>query len=456
MTAIATSVLDPQRPVLPEWTRWAWASLHERDYWLPLFEKADATRVEIEWLTVIEGIRPAVYVSVNPDQLIQVNVRAASHGLTAIPVMQVNISNNKYSSALSGTTLDVSKQWAYLVLITHPKMLPLISGTPDIAINNEVLGEVLGYPKCCRDFFHRTWGTGQIDTTWDQYAETGDPDGPIEANMLWRWKNIRWVSHLPCSFQCAATIEMGRKTREAVKKHGLVEEAKIIDTVLSWPVRWSSVNGIAEIVGPAIKVSVNSDWAPPTDKRYFNRKGSYTKPAETIWTHNAFSHYAPMIQAHAPIIRELKDVIPANGSVIDLGCGNGRLLKTLKLHRPDVSIGGVDVNVDAIVSAQSGLVGKWHTSRLQEMAWKDWFAPERTVMLYSPPRISLEEMTEKEFQQTRDALSAYKTHIVYVYGDNLLIHTLQEWVRLTGFPVDKLTVVCDESSQQVSVGIIAL
>ena len=31
-----------------------------------------------------------------------------------------------------------------------------------------------------------------------------------------------------------------------------VEEAKIIDTVLSWPVEWSGVNGIAELVAPPV------------------------------------------------------------------------------------------------------------------------------------------------------------------------------------------------------------
>ncbi len=456
MSAITTSVLDPRRPVLPEWTRWAWASLHERAYWLPLFEKASAIREEIEWLTVIEGIRSALYIYVQPNHLIQTNARAASHGLVVVPVGQENISDQAYSASRGSAPFDVSKPWAYRTLITRPEMLSLISSTPDIVNNNEVLGEVLGYPKCCRDFFHRTWGAGQVDTTWDQYAETGDPNGPVEANLLWRWKNIRWVSHLPCSFQCTATVDVGRKTREVAKKHGFVEEAKIIDAVLSWPVRWSSVNGIAEIVGPALKVSVRSDWAPPTDKRYFNRKGSYTKPVETMWTHNGFSDYGPMIHAHAPIIQELRDIIPENGSVIDLGCGNGRLLKTLKLHRPDVSIGGVDVNADAIISAKLGLIGKWDASKIQDMTWTEWFAPEHTVALYSPPRISLGEMIEEDFQRTREALSVYKTHVVYVYGDNLRIHPLEEWVRLTGFPVDRLTVFCNETTRDVTVGIITL
>lgn len=453
MTAITTSVLDPNRPVLPEWTRWAWASMTEREYWLPLFDKVSKAREEIEWLTVIEGIRPGMYTFVRPDQLMTVGARAASHGLTAVPVTQVNRqSSDGYSSASGASGFDPSKPWEYRVLIVRPEVLSLVSNTPDIAHNNEVLGQVLGYPKCCREFFHRTWGAGQVDTTWEQYAETGNADGPIEANMLWRWKAIRWVSHLPCSFQCEATVEIGRKTREAAKKHGFVEEAKIIDAVLSWPVRWSGVNGIGEIVGPALKISTRTDWAPPTDKRYFHRKGVYSKPTEDIWKHNGFSSYTGMLESHAPILHELKTLAPENCAMLDLGCGNGRLLKTLKLNRPDIKIGGVDINESAITSAQSGLVGKWSAARIQDLTWVEWFQPDSTVVVSCPVRLT--EMSEDEATATRAALDPYKLHLVYVYGDNLRKHPLQEWVEMAGFSVDRLTVICNESARDVAVGII--
>ena len=457
MPAIATSVLDPKRPTLPEWTRWAWASMVEREYWLPLFEKVNQSVDAIEWLTVTEGLRPALYTYASAEQMMRTQARAAKHGLVVVPVDQMNRSITKYSAGTPRGDFNPQLPWEYRILVAKQEVVPLILSTPNIAKNNEILGQVLGYPKCCREFFHRTWGAGQVDTTWDQYAETGNAAGAVEANLLWRWMNIRWVSHLPCSFQCAETIERGRKTRELAKQHGFVEEAKIIDTVLSWPVEWSGVNGIAELVAPPIKVSTRTDWAPPTDQRRFKRPGTYKKPKETHWTHNGFSSNLGMLAAHGPLLSEIIATVPQNGTIIDLGCGNGRLLRTAKLHRPDITIGGVDVNEDAIQSAKSGLVGKWAVSAIQDTTtWTDLYAPETTVLLHCPVRYS--EMSVDERDRALEALLRYKTHIVYAYSDNLLKHSLEEWVSMAGFPVNRLLVTCSEESRvgEVSVGTLEL
>jgi len=454
MAVINSSKLDPTRPTLPEWTRWAWASMVEREYWKPLIDRVSSLREEIEWITVIEGIRPAMYTFVRPENLLHVNTRAAKHGLVVVPVMQTNREVNAYSSGSSGRSFNPNMPWQYRVLIANKDVLPLILATENIADNNEVLGQVLGYPSCCREFFHRTWGAGQVDTTWDQYAETGTAVGPVEANMLWRWLGVRWVSHLPCSYQCSATIEIGQKTRTAMKKYGYAEEVKVIDSVLSWPVRWSGVNGIAEIVGPAIKISTRTDWAPPSDNRRFTRPGQYGKPTAEMWKENGFSSFTGMLSAHAPLLEEIKTLVPKNGAIIDLGCGNGRLLRTAKLNRLDMSIGGVDINESAIRTVQSGLVGMWDVARIEELTWTNWFAPETTVVLYSPVR--LVEMSAQDAENTRAALSRYKTHLVYVYGDNLVKHTLPEWVSLAGYSVDRLMVTYPNTTDQMVMGVVTI
>jgi len=448
---ITHSILQPNRPVLPEWTRWAWASMTEREYWYPIFKKLSNLRDHIEWLTLIEGVRPAIYQSVDPKHLFEKMNVAMKNGFSVIPIAQIQ-KNEGYSSG--SENFDISSGWNYRVIITKQEHANEIINIPNLADNNAKLGEILGYPKCCQDFFLRTWGSGQVDTTWDQYAETGSADGPVEANMLWRWMGVRWVSHLPCSFQCQATVDIGRQTREIMRKHGLVEEIKAIDTILSWPTKWSGINGIAEIVGPCLKVSTRTDWAPPSDKRWFERKGGYLKPTKNIWEDNKFSSYQGMIDAHAPIISELTTLVPQNGAVIDLGCGNGRLLRTAKLHRPDIKIGGVDINIDAIRSAQSGLVGKWDASKIQDLAWADWFAPENTILVYPPAR--LVEMSSDDAIKAREVMSKFKTHVVYGYSDTIKRHQLDEWVSLAGYPVDRLLVLCNESQHAVTVGILNL
>lgn len=451
MPIVTHSVLQPTRPVLPEWTRWAWSSMTEREYWKPIVDRLGSIRNYIEWLTLIEGIRPAIYQHIDPAHLLTKMTEVSKFGMVIIPIAQTNI-KNIYASGVE--RFDSSQPWDYRAIITKQEDAQKIVQISNLAQDNAKLGEILGYPKCCQEFFLRTWGAGQVDTTWDQYAETGNANGPVEANMLWRWMNVRWVSHLPCSFQCQATVQIGRKTREVMRKHGLVEEIKAIDTILSWPTKWSGINGIAEIVGPCIKVSTRTDWAPPSDRRWFERTGIYVKPTADLWKQNGFSSYQAMTEAHASIISELVASIPPDGAVIDLGCGNGRLLRTAKLHRPDIKIGGVDIQEDAIRAAQAPLVGKWNASKIQDLAWKDWYAPEQTVLLHCPVRLT--EMTPDDADTTRSAMAAYKTHIVYVYGDNAEKHSLEEWVSLAGYSVERLIVVCHEEMRGVSVGILHL
>lgn len=453
MPVITSSVLDPNRPVLPEWTRWAWASMADRELWRPLINEAVQAWFFIERLAVIEHVRPAAYQPMQPNRLLEETAHLAKFGLTVLPIAQMNTTHS-YSSATNG--FDPTQPWEYRVLIVPITEMAKIASIPNLATNNEALGEILGYPKCCIDFFLRTWGAGQVDTTWDQYAETGSADGPIEANLLWRWKGIRWVSHLPCSYQCEHTVAIGKQMREVALKHGYVEETRTIDAVLSWPVRWSGVNGIAEIVSPYLKVSTRTDWAPPSDHRRFQRTGQEAvKTDKTFWTHNGFSSHEYMRQVHVPIIQAIKEFTPQNASVVDLGCGNGALLRRAKLYRSDIKIAGIDINEEAIQTvAKETMSRKWLTGKIQEGTWTTLSPnPAETVLVSCPVRLC--EMTDEEKTQTLTAMQRYPIQIVYVYGDNLQRHSLEQWVELAGLPVDKLLMI-HFGNTNVAVGVLQL
>jgi len=43
------------------------------------------------------------------------------------------------------------------------------------------------------------------------------------------------------------------------------------------------------------------------------------------------------------LVRHLKDVIPKNASVLDVGCGDGRLAALLREKRPDLVVEGIEV-----------------------------------------------------------------------------------------------------------------
>ena len=95
----------------------------------------------------------------------------------------------------------------------------------------------------------------QVDATGETLTITGVPG----ANVLWRWLGLRPAPHSPCRFDCPSTISLAEGMSEAAKAAGFEEEAGWLDEILSWPVEWSALHGIAEIRTPILKISTRTD-----------------------------------------------------------------------------------------------------------------------------------------------------------------------------------------------------
>jgi len=230
----------------------------------------------------------------------------------------------------------------------QPTRLPIVAVAPDrFAIgpgaheladayartDDEAIGALLGFPRCCRAFFAATWAQGAGDTTW-QMATNGT-DGPLECNILGRWLGLRWVMHLPCSFTCRASAALGAAHRTLLD----AEDAATIDAVLSWPIEWSALHGAAEIRYPVVKIVTRTGYT--TDKRIVQRRGSTYPPegarglvfpysAADMRTpqENGFPSSATQDAGHAMILDALRSS-PPRGAVLDLGAGNGLLMERI-------------------------------------------------------------------------------------------------------------------------------
>lgn len=176
---------------------------------------------------------------------------------------------------------------------------------------------------------------------------------------------IRAVPHLPCSFDCGATAQFGEAFLEVGRKSGLEYEMDWIDQILAWPVEWSALHGIAEIRTPILKISTRTD---STASKYsvlyagsvYPEEGTagllfpYQKPRrhlvsgsrgfgrglrnavrrngdmQSTWLFedNGFRSLSAMEAAHKPIVALAKEALSDRGeSLIDLGCGNGVLIR---------------------------------------------------------------------------------------------------------------------------------
>jgi 2-polyprenyl-3-methyl-5-hydroxy-6-metoxy-1,4-benzoquinol methylase len=262
------------------------------------------------------------------------------------------------------------------------------------------MGGLLGFPPCCIAFFRRTWvDRACVDTTW-QMAEASrssaasarsieiDAQAPFQANILWRWMGVRAVPHLPCSFNCQLTIEFADRLMALGREIGYVAEVEWIEEILDWPVSWSALHGIAEIKTPVLKASTRTDATahefivrrsgrrvpaeaatglvfpykaperPGLTHSLAFRKGldapiaPHTPPPSWYASDNGFNTVAAMDEAHRPIVELARASLGDAGSVIDLGCGNGALLKKIVEGRPGAIPFGVDANAEKLEHAR--------------------------------------------------------------------------------------------------------
>ena len=447
---------------LPDFTRVAWVSDEAHDVWQPRFERLTTAWFEIEWRAVLAGVRSCAVTMATPEELLTQAPRWAAEGLNALPVEMVGLSGQPYSA--TSTPYEPGEPFLYRLVIGRPVDVAAFTRAWDAA-NEEAIGDLLGYPACCREFFRRVWvDDAMVDTTWPMAAATETPgddgttidvDGPAQANILWRWMGARAVPHLPCRFDCPATVEFADRLIAVGRANGFDQEMGWLLEILSWPVEWSALHGIAEVKTPILKVSTRTD---ATARRYTVRRRGAAFPFEGAnglsfafeapvklhltetrgfqrgiehavsvsaprpsWyaTDNGFESIAAMDDAHRPIVTAAVAALAGRRSgVVDLGCGNGALLDKIATGTRGVVPFGVDVDANCIEHAR-----KLHPDAADNFVVADifddefWSGDRRFALAILMPGRLVETGPERAAALRSRVRSRCDQLLVYAYGD---------------------------------------
>lgn len=459
MTKIVNKSIDMIRLpyVLPEWTRMIWSSAIVRQTWEQKLQRASTIWLEIEERGVEQGIRPSALIFLDERAFIEKSMYYAKKGLVLQPLTRVNKSQS-YSSSGS-QEFDASKPTSFRCALTTPALVPEWIEAWEKSDNRKI-GELLGFPSCCIEFFQRIWiDEKYVDTTWPMYQNT-EHAGHFKANILLRWLGIRLVSHLPCSFECQESVKLATANLTLMEQLGHVESANDIINLLQMPIEWSAKHGIAEIKTPLFKISTRTDAtsglyvvqrpgefypdeAPSgtkfpyqnTQKNQITSSKSFQKSLAAVdpaleWTDNGFSSKEGMDREHANLVDQIvlleNRILDKIRSVIDLGCGNGKLLEQLRsklLHIQSWS--GVEIDFDRAKRAQfrNPEFSIFNTDIFSET----WFQPDQ----FDIGIISFNRLLEREMQgQNWDHLfKACRYVVVYSYDDP---KTLDQLIDVSG------------------------
>jgi hypothetical protein len=385
---------------LPDFTRRVWRSLAEQDWWSAKIARLARAWQEIERESVALGVRRAAYQTVDPLALPDLTGWAVHNGLAILPTRRIPAVS---SYVTADTEPAVNQAWHYRVVLARPDVAGAILEAIDQG-NDEVLGDLLGYPRCCRDAYAATWGRGQVDSTWETFQSQAN--GPAETNTFLRWLGVRLVPHLPCSPTCTASIDLARQLAavgRAVRCGAAVDDAY---EMLAWPTAWSRIHGLTEVTMPAVKFITRSDYTPTLQR--LTREGVYQPVESARWTDNGFKTAGGMLAVHARFLNTCRFDLKPSDRVLDLGAGNGLLLADLRRYLGIVPAG----------------VERKQITPVEPMDWFQGDLADTPTALFNADAVllmpgRLTELPPESAAPIREACLRVKTLIVYGYGDNL-------------------------------------
>ena len=356
--------------VIPDYPpRVIWVSDLAEKIWSPRFARISNAYLQVEKENVAKGIRSSHLTPFEPSLIPQNRNWATANNLELVELGREGANKHMYSS--KAAQYVEGQDYTVRCVFTKPELKQewIAAWNP---LNNDKVGELLGYPECCRNWFKYYWQDNQfLDDILAMYENSGfSTEGPWQLNFFYRYMGARLVSHMPCSFNCSNSLEIANANFNLMKELGYVEEAKWLEEIFNWPVRWSSLHGIAEIRCPVFKLSHKTDylaeefivdkqgelypeegasgvvfpWKRKKKTRSVLENKSFNESLKDakLWEDNGFSTEVGMNECHAGILEALSTF--KVGSILDLGSGNGLLLKRIKEQGEIIDTYGIEID----------------------------------------------------------------------------------------------------------------
>jgi hypothetical protein len=251
--------------VLPDFLRLSWVSDHAREVWTPRLKRIVFAWGVMERESVLHRIRKcAVEKNSQPEGIL-----ADESSPRKFPVLKLDSGIDGVSATGSDGAALPSGQVSHFAIGDFHCVQELRSAW--LAQDHNSTGRLLGYPPCCTQAFVERYANGNFtDPIWPTSSASSpakegferqlDIDaGAPSCNIFWRSLGIRSVPHLPCRFDCEATAQLSRCFIDLAPRLGFAPEIEWLLQVLSWPVEWSALHGIAEIKTPILKISTATD-----------------------------------------------------------------------------------------------------------------------------------------------------------------------------------------------------
>lgn len=266
--------LYPDVEVLPFATL-IWNSNYAKEDWSGIMNRAANFHDRAEYWMVQDGHRKCATLHIRPQDYDHWIDRITQDGLVWLPIQRTRNYTGFSHKHFPVNQIDMNTSVYGVLARTIEDAEAFRTASQPNAVDHDKIGELLGFPECCRKAFNRHWPTFydpvyQVAEESPHKAWHGElydalyVEPHIACHQMMRYIGLRLTSHFPCSLQCEASIEVGKlwiKTGEKHDPRGLEALMKI----MSLPGEWSVLNGIAVVETEPFTITSNSI---PTKKRF--------------------------------------------------------------------------------------------------------------------------------------------------------------------------------------------
>ncbi len=201
---------------------------------LPVF--SNYTR-SLEILYLLEDVKDAVRLDANDPELSKIKNFCADENLflevSDFKLVKVaDKGKGSYSNVVRKVPLDFEGDALYHLYVSKDgnkaRFLKMVEEKND----DRAVGELLGYPKCCVDFFignKERQQKLQNDYILPALSNSEGFKFPYLANYALRYFDIALLSHFPHSFNCEESIKIAEKNLKIIEKHDEKLAEKFVD-----------------------------------------------------------------------------------------------------------------------------------------------------------------------------------------------------------------------------------
>lgn len=266
LSAADLEAMRDKRVKLEPFAQHNWKSLESRDEWRPLLKKAAEGKREAEWRSVRSGKteRSAAIINVTNYNREKWLRRLSENDLVYRDI-RYSEPYDGFSHKFFPTSIDDPERHTYAVIAQNEDIADKMEEAEleyGPVEKHRTVGEFLGFPDCCVDHFIEAWhDNDMIDPMYETTCNTPEAtakDGDREdlwldesvppwANVLWRYFGWAFVTHIPCSWSCEQSVEIGESRGEIMAENGYRDEANALWKWLDSPHVWTGKNSIANI-----------------------------------------------------------------------------------------------------------------------------------------------------------------------------------------------------------------